>query len=196
MLRSVLDALFDFETFDFSRGGAGQIFLRDFIAADALGRSDLLRKVFDIEADDLLCVDNFLLAENVKVGYDDGVQAIAFSRLSFDAHDCKFLDEGGFQIVCFDFFGINILPVAENDDFFLASGEEQIAVAIEISEIAGIKPAIAENCSGCIGTVPVTFHDDTAAQGDLTGAGMIVELRIRRRRVDDPGFDSLHCFAN
>ena len=30
----------------------------------------------------------------------------------------------------FDFFGIDVLAIAENDDFFFSSGEEQVAVAV------------------------------------------------------------------
>ena len=103
-----------------------------------------------------------------KFGNDHGVQAIAaLSGLAFEAHHRDFLDERRLQVVSFDFFGIDILAVTEDDDFFLAPGEEQMAVRVEIAQIAGEKPSVAQHGGGRIGAVPISLHHDRAAQGDF-----------------------------
>src|SRR2546423_14995533 len=64
----------------------------------------------------------------------------------------------------FNFFGINIFPVAQYDHFFLAPRQEEVAVGIEISQIAGQKPSVAHH--GCRGVwpIPVTLHHNCATQ--------------------------------
>src|SRR5271170_7118646 len=93
-------------------------------------------------------------------------------------------------------FGINILPVAEYDYFFPAAGEEQVAVRVEVAEIASVEPSVAQHrCSG-IRTVPVALHHDRAAQSDFTcGWTVLVRLRVGGR-VNDFGLDALHGLAH
>jgi len=89
--------------------------------------------------------------------------------------------------VCFDLLGIDIFPVGENDDFLAASADEEVAAGIEVAEISGVQPAVAEHVGAGLGPVPISFHDDGAANGNLA----------RGRRaffdgfgIDDFGFDS------
>ena len=67
----------------------------------------------------------------------------------------------------FDLLGINILTGAEDNNLFLAAGDEQISVVVEISQVAGAEPAILKYCSRGLGPLVVAFHDDAAANGDL-----------------------------
>ena len=76
----------------------------------------------------------FALSQHVEIRDDHGVQPVsAIARLAFQSHHADFLDVGRLQIVRFDLLGINILAIAQNDDFFLAAGEKQMAVRIEVA---------------------------------------------------------------
>src|ERR1700724_11024 len=104
---------------------------------------------------------------------------VTWTSLETDERD--FLDEWRLQIVRLDFFGVDVLAIAEYDDFFLASREKQIAVRIEVTEIASQKPAIAHDRSGRVRPPPVAFHHDCAAQRDFANARPVVCLM----RVDN-----------
>ena len=92
------------------------------------------------------------------------MQAVAtLAGFAFESHYRQFLNVGRLQIVGFDFLGIDILAIAQNDHFFFSPGEEQVAVRVEVTEVAGEKPAVAQDCCGRVGTVPVTFHHDRAS---------------------------------
>src|SRR4029077_6084278 len=144
------NTLLNFKTLQLAGCSAGQIVLPYLVTADALGRGNLRRKSFDIEADDSFCVDDLSLPERVEIGNDNSVQPIpgTVTWTTFETDDRDFLDEWRLQIVRLDFFGVDVLAIAEYDDFFLASCEEQIAVRIEVTEIASQKPAIAHDGSG------------------------------------------------
>ena len=58
-------------------------------------------------------------------------------------------------------------PLAEDDEFFLASGDEEIAAGIEVAEVAGVQPAVLDRFGGCVGTIPIALHDDRAADHDF-----------------------------
>src|SRR5262249_57632172 len=70
--------------------------------------------------------------------------------------------------MCFDFFRINVLPRTEDDDFFLATRDKEIAVAIEVPKVSGVQPAIAKDFGGCVRAIPIALHYDWAENGDLS----------------------------
>src|SRR6266478_5152647 len=94
-------ALLDLEAFQLAGGGAGQIFLPDFVIPDALGRSDLLGDALDVETDHFLGVNDLLFFEGVEVGYEHRVETFGtgVAWLGLEAHDTHFLDEGRLQVV-------------------------------------------------------------------------------------------------
>ena len=100
--------------------------------------------------------------------------------------DANLLDVGRLQVVRFDFFGIDVLAVAEDDDVFLASGDEEVAVGVAVAEVAAAEPAVAIHGGGGIGPLVVSGHDDAAAKGDFADAGAAV--LGRRLAVEDLHF--------
>src|SRR5262249_59796333 len=92
--------------------------------------------------------------------------------------------------MCFDFFRINVLPRTEDDDFFLATRDKEIAVAIEVPKVSGVQPAIAKDFGGCVRAIPIALHYDWAENGDLSNRWAIfLGLRVanlglyRRQRL-------------
>src|SRR6266851_8122260 len=188
------NTLLNFKTLQLAGCRAGQIVLPYLVTAEALGRSNLRRKSFDVEADDFFCVDDLPLPERIEVGNDNGVQPLPGTLIwtTFETDDRDFLDEWRLQIVRLDFFGVDVFAIAQYDDFFLASGEKQIAVRIEVTEIASQKPAIAHDGSGRVRPAPVAFHHDCAAQRDFANAGPAIFLR----RVDNLRLHALQRLSN
>src|ERR1700736_956988 len=177
------NTLLNFKTLQLAGGRAGQIVLPYLVTADALGRSNLRRKSFDVEANDFFCVDDLSLPERVEIGNDNGMQPIPgiVTWTTFETDDRDFLDEWRLQIVRLDFFGVDVLAIAEYDDVLLASREKQIAARIEVTEIASQKPAITHDGSGRVRPAPVAFHHNCAAQCDFADARTAVLLR----RIDN-----------
>src|SRR5438445_11478989 len=83
--------------------------------------------------------------------------------------------------------GINILPVTEYNDFFLATSNEQVSLRIELAEIACEQPAIFQHGRGRLLPVPVALHHDRAANRDLAhGWTFLLRLWINDLRFN-PG---------
>src|SRR5437879_12477769 len=83
--------------------------------------------------------------------------------------------------------GINILPVTEYNDFFLATSDEQVSLRIEIAEIACEQPAIFQHGSRRVLKVPVALHHDRAANRDRAhGSTYLLRLSINVLRLN-PG---------
>ena len=82
------------------------------------------------------------------------------------------------QVVLLDLFRIDVLAVAEDDDLFGASGDEQVSVDVEVTQISGVEPAILQNFCGCIGPVPVTFHHNGPAHKDFTALRRVIVGRL------------------
>jgi hypothetical protein len=61
------------------------------------------------------------------------------------------------------------LETAAIDDFLDASGDEQVAVLIEMPEVAGAKPAVAKCVAISAGVVLVAARDTRAPDDDLAG---------------------------
>src|SRR5437879_12859816 len=83
--------------------------------------------------------------------------------------------------------GINILPVTEYNDFFLATSNEQVSLRIEIAEIACEQPAIFQHGRGRLLPVPVALHHDGTVNRDLAdGWAFFLRLLINDLRFN-PG---------
>ena len=116
----------------------------------------------------------------------------AFAGLALQSHHREFLDVWRLQVVRLDLFGVNILAIAQHDHFFFAPGEEEVPVRVEIAEVAGEEPSVAEDCGRRVRTVPITLHYHSAPQRDLANWGTV----LLWRRVDDFAFDALHRLAD
>ena len=120
----------------------------------------------------------------------------AFPGLAFQPHHGQFFDVRRFQIMRLNLLGINILPVAEHNQFFLATSKEQVTVGVEVAEIARVEPSVAQHRRGCIRAVPVALHHERPAQCDFARGWAVVFLRSRVvGRENDPGLYALHGFA-
>src|SRR5207245_8596890 len=84
--------------------------------------------------------------------------------------------------------GINILPVTEYNDFFLATSNEQVSLRIEIADIACEQPAIFQHGRGRLLRVPVALYHDGTVNRDLAdGRALFLRLWFNGRRFD-PGW--------
>ena len=92
----------------------------------------------------------------------------ASTRLVDQPDDAHLLDPRRLQVVLLDLFGIDILPRAEHDDLLRSPGDEQIATVVEIAEVAGEEPALAEGGGVGVRTVVIPLHHDASAQRDLS----------------------------
>ncbi len=89
--------------------------------------------------------------------------------------------------MCLDLFGIHIFSVGEHDHFLAPSGNEEIAAGIEVAEVAGVEPALAQGFGRGLGPIPISLHHDRAADGNLTCWRRAI---LHRFRVHDLGFDA------
>ena len=138
--------------------------MRDLVAANALGGSNLLGQTLNVEADRLFYVDDFALPQHIEIRHHDSVEPVAaLAGLAFEPHHRNLLDERRLQVVRFDLFRIHILTVAEDNHLFLAPGEKKIAVSIEVAQVAGQEPSVAHHCCRSIGAVPVSLHHHGSA---------------------------------
>src|ERR1700722_18632175 len=64
---------------------------------------------------------------------------------------------------------------------------------IEVTEIAGVEPAVAQDRRRRVGTIPVSLHDYRPAESHFTDRWTALFLRLR---VDDFPFDVFHRFAH
>src|SRR2546428_12855930 len=88
--------------------------------------------------------------------------------------------------------GINILPVTEYNDFFLATSNEQVSLRIEIAEIACGPPAIFQHGRGRLLPVPVALHHDGTVNRALAdGWAFFLRLWIHDLRFN-PGLGGPH----
>ncbi len=55
---------------------------------------------------------------------------------ALQAEYADFLDVGRLQVMCFDFFGVDIFAVAQNDDVFFPAGNEEVTVGIAVAQVA------------------------------------------------------------
>ena len=150
-----LDELLEFELGDFAGGGAGKAFEDvDFAGEFVLGEA------FVAVAEDVFGVEL-----GVGRGADEGNGEFAFA-VGPAADDGGFGDAG---ILVEDFFDLARVDVhAVNEEhFFFAVDDEDVAVGVYPAHVAGVEPAVTQ-CDGVlVGLVPVAAHDVGAADDDL-----------------------------
>ena len=81
-------------------------------------------------------------------------------------------DPAGLLEVVLDVGGREVLAAGRDDDVLLAAGDRQVAVVVELAEVAGVQPAVAvERLGGGLGVLPVAREDVRAAHQDLAVLG-------------------------
>ena len=80
------------------------------------------------------------------------------------------------------------LEAAGLDEVLLAVDEEEVAVVVEVADVAGEDPAVAEHVGGLFGALPIAIHDLGGADDDLAGGvGRLVQqagLQVDDAQVD------------
>src|SRR6266576_155944 len=94
--------------------------------------------------------------------------------------------------MCFDLFRINILAVAEDDDFFHSSGDKQISPLVEISDVASVQPTIFQHGGRSVRPLPVTLHYDGTTNRNLADRVAIFSGWLR---IDNPSLRTWQCSA-
>src|SRR5580765_6794987 len=92
----------------------------------------------------------------------------------------------------FDLFRIDVLAVAEDNDFLLAARKKEVALGIKIAEIASEEPSVFHYRLGCIWTVPVSLHHAGSADSKFAHGRPTVFLRLR---INDLAFNPFHGLA-
>src|SRR5690349_1416701 len=115
------------------------------------------------------------------------------ARTVHQPHHANLLDKRRAHVLGFQFFRINIFSPAQDDDFFLAPGDEQVAAFVLVAEVAAIEPAVADGFSRGVRAVVITLHDDVAADGDLPDGKTHVLCRLR---IDDFDLYALQRLAH
>ena len=86
--------------------------------------------------------------------------------VSFIHHDILHPVNG--HELCFQFFGIDVFTVAEDDQIFGAAGDIQISVLIQISQIPGAEPSVfRDHLCGRLGILVISQHHTIAFYKDL-----------------------------
>ena len=65
----------------------------------------------------------------------------------------------------------HIVSARIDDHVLLAVGDLQIALGIDLADVAGVQPPVAQCLGGCLGIFPVAAHDQIAAHQDLAVVG-------------------------
>src|SRR5262245_31426691 len=96
-----------------------------------------------------------------------------------------------FQAVL-DLAGGDVLAAAD-DQILLAAGDEEVAILVDPSEVAGVQPAVDDGGAGRLFLLVVALHDPSRADADLallTGNEELVAV------VHDPELDIGHRLPN
>ena len=101
-------------------------------------------------------------------------------------HDTDFFDPRTLQVVALDLVGIDVFAGAKDDDFLLATGDEEIAASVGVAKIAGVQPAVANDLGGSLGAVVIALHDDWAVNRNF--ADHVTGAVFRGFGVDNLGF--------
>ena len=107
------------------------------------------------------------------------------------ADDGSLADMRVFVEQLFDFPGINVFSHADNH-FFQAVYDAQISVAVPDGYITGMEPAAGQRPDCFFRPVPVTLHDVSAADQELSFAaiGYVTAIFIYETRRDARQFDT------
>ena len=86
-----------------------------------------------------------------------------------------------------DLLGIDIFPIGEDDDFLAPPRDEEIAIGIEIAQITGVEPPLAQHLRRGFRTIPISLHYDRASNRNLTRWNRALVYRLR---VHNPSLNS------
>src|SRR4030095_2951441 len=90
-----------------------------------------------------------------------------------DPQHGNLLDVGALQIVSFQFIGVDVFSVRENDDFFLSSGDKQVPAGIQAPQVARMEPILLQYCCRSFEILVVAFHHDRPADSNVADAGAV-----------------------
>ena len=162
---------------DLAGGGLFKFGLADADALHALvgrhlvvGRVDgLLDELVDLFVGQVAVVflDLRVVRENLRLDDD------ALLRAAVDAVDECFRDVVLFTERELDFLREDVLAVLGDDDALLAAGHVQETVLVEVTDVAGVEPAVLDDLGGLFRIVEVAHHDGRTAADDLAVAGLI-----------------------
>lgn len=98
---------------------------------------------------------------------DEYAHIFSHEPLSAIAKDNGFGDELTFVYLSLHSVRINVLASTIHNHIFGPAGDEDIAVLIDFSQVAGIKPPIPEYLFGLLNVIIVTLHHIVALDNDL-----------------------------
>ena len=81
----------------------------------------------------------------------------------------------------FDFNRIDVLTAAD-DHVLLAIDDEETLFIVEISDIAGVIPTVAQSVAGMLRLIPVTCHHARSAHDDFTNLASAKPVVIDHRQ--------------
>ncbi len=81
------------------------------------------------------------------------------------------VDEGRGGEERFDACGRDFFASREDDEFLLAAADGEEAVGVEVGEVAGVKPTVADDFGGGGLVLPIAEHDVGAAGEEFTVGG-------------------------
>ena len=107
-----------------------------------------------------------------------------------------YADDGGLQHGgvagedVLDFLGVDVLSAA--DDHVLGPPDQrQVAVGVEVADVAGVQPAVDDDAGGFVGAAQIAAHDVGAGDDDLAihpgrhlGAGVVDDADLLTRKRD------------
>ena len=100
-------------------------------------------------------------------GHDHGQDTLAPFAVWY-AHKGEVADAGIGPQQWFHLGRVDLLASAD-DDVLQSSGNEEVALIVEISEVAGAQVAVADRRGGLVGTPPVRRHHVFGARYHLAG---------------------------
>src|SRR5947209_20401683 len=98
-------------------------------------------------------------------GGDEGDHLLAVAGIRAADH-CRHLDCGMLEQGVLDIAGVDV-EATTDDQVLLAVDDEQVAVLVEIAEIAGVQPAVTQRLAAGLGRTPVSLHYGGGAADDL-----------------------------
>ncbi|CAB4921133.1 unannotated protein [freshwater metagenome] len=85
-----------------------------------------------------------------------------------DTDTCGFFDGRMRVDHIFDLAGVDVYAGA-NDHVVLAIDQEEVALFVQVANVAGVQPTVNDRLLGRFGTVPVALHQHLTARYNLAG---------------------------
>ena len=168
-LHQLLDHLHGFLTLDLQCGGFGE-----FPGYKVQGGHPLVGGQRGVDILDLL-LDVFQNRLVVDIRRMNGSRNLSVALINHDVPDAFNGHNVGFQ-----FLGVDIFAVAENDQVFGTAGDVQIAVIVKMAQIAGAEIAVlGEGFRGGFRVLIVAEHNTGALDNDLAFADLHIHIRNR-----------------